>query len=116
MHQLLKDYFNGKEPSKGVNPDEAVAYGAAVQGFIVGGRVDETTKTLTLLDVTPLTLGMETVGGVITKLIPRNTVVRSTNEEDAGVHDVPGQADDGVHKGVRGREEHDQGQQAPGQV
>ncbi|VAI91312.1 unnamed protein product [Triticum turgidum subsp. durum] len=75
VQQLLKDFFNGKEPNKGVNPDEAVAYGAAVQASIVSGHVDENTKTMILLDVAPLTLGMETVGGVMTKLIPRNTVV-----------------------------------------
>ncbi|KAI4970716.1 hypothetical protein ZWY2020_001630 [Hordeum vulgare] len=75
VQQLLKDYFNGKEPNKGVNPDEAVAYGAAVQASIVSGHVDENTKTMILIDVAPLTLGMETVGGVMTKLIPRNTVV-----------------------------------------
>ncbi|XP_037468416.1 heat shock 70 kDa protein BIP5-like [Triticum dicoccoides] len=75
VQQLLKDYFNGKEPNKGVNPDEAVAYGVAVQASIVSGHVDENTKTMILLDVAPLTLGMETVGGVMTKLIPRNTVV-----------------------------------------
>jgi heat shock protein 5 len=75
VQQLLKDYFNGKEPNKGVNPDEAVAYGAAVQASIVSGHVDEKTKDMILIDVAPLTLGMETVGGVMTKLIPRNTVV-----------------------------------------
>jgi heat shock protein 5 len=75
VQQLLKDYFNGKEPNKGVNPDEAVAYGAAVQGSILSGHVDENTKGMILLDVAPLTLGMETVGGVMTKLIARNTVV-----------------------------------------
>ncbi|RCV18920.1 hypothetical protein SETIT_3G341900v2 [Setaria italica] len=75
VQQLLKDYFNGKEPSKGVNPDEAVAYGAAVQGSILSGHVDENTKGMILLDVAPLTLGMETAGGVMTKLITRNTVV-----------------------------------------
>ncbi|CAL4948919.1 unnamed protein product [Urochloa decumbens] len=75
VQQLLKEYFNGKEPNKGLNPDEAVAYGAAVQGSIVSGHVDDNTKNMILLDVAPLTLGMETVGGVMTKLIPRNTVV-----------------------------------------
>jgi heat shock protein 5 len=73
VQQLLKEYFNGKEPSKGINPDEAVAYGAAVQGGILSGREDN--GGVLLIDVCPLTLGIETTGGVMTKLIGRNTVV-----------------------------------------
>ncbi|KAL5498169.1 KAR2 [Sanghuangporus vaninii] len=73
VQQLLKEYFGGKEPSKGINPDEAVAYGAAVQGGILAG--EEGTGDVVLIDVCPLTLGIETTGGVMTKLISRNTVI-----------------------------------------
>ncbi|KAF4529501.1 hypothetical protein B566_EDAN017803 [Ephemera danica] len=72
IQQLVKEFFNGKEPSRGINPDEAVAYGAAVQAGVLSGEQD--TGDLVLLDVNPLTMGIETVGGVMTKLIPRNTV------------------------------------------
>ncbi|KAI8063444.1 heat shock protein 70 family, partial [Gongronella butleri] len=73
VQKLLEDYFGGKKPSKGINPDEAVAYGAAVQGGILSG--EEGSDKVLLLDVNPLTLGIETTGGVMTKLIPRNTVI-----------------------------------------
>lgn len=71
VQQLLKEYFGGKEPNRGINPDEAVAYGAAAQGGILSG--EEEMAGVVLLDITPLTLGIETVGGVMTSLIPRNT-------------------------------------------
>merc|ERR1712048_1465563 len=70
VQQLIKDFFN-KEPNRGVNPDEAVAFGAAVQAGILKGDAQE----MIVLDSTPLTLGIETVGGVMTKLISRNTVI-----------------------------------------
>merc|ERR1712242_435978 len=73
VQQLVKEFFNGKEPSKGINPDEAVAYGAAVQAGVLSGEQD--TGDIVLLDVNPLTLGIETVGGVMTKLVTRNTVI-----------------------------------------
>ncbi|KAI9024742.1 78 kDa glucose-regulated protein precursor [Hyaloraphidium curvatum] len=73
--QLLEDFFNGKKASKGINPDEAVAYGAAVQGGILAGEDKENLGGVVLLDVCPLTLGIETTGGVMAKIIPRNTQI-----------------------------------------
>src|SRR5512144_2744612 len=74
--QIVRDLFN-KEPHKGVNPDEVVAVGAAVQAGVLAGEV----KDLLLLDVTPLSLGIETLGGVMTTLIPRNTTIPTKKSE-----------------------------------
>ena len=75
IQQMLSEYFGGKELCKSLNPDEAVAYGAAVQAAILSGHGNEQTNSLLLLDVTPLSLGIETAGGVMTKLIERNTTI-----------------------------------------
>jgi L1 cell adhesion molecule like protein len=75
IQKLIKDFFNGKEPCKSINPDEAVAYGAAVQAAILSGKDNDVTKDILLIDVAPLSLGIETSGEVMTKIIERNSTI-----------------------------------------
>jgi heat shock protein 1/8 len=81
VQEMIKEYFNGKEPCRSINPDEAVAYGAAVQAAILGGPADNMTSDILLIDVTPLSMGIETAGQVMTKIINRNTTIPTNKKE-----------------------------------
>ena len=92
VQELLTNYFNGKELCRSINPDEAIAYGAAVQAAILSGTKDEKLDQLVLLDVTPLSLGVETAGGIMTNLIPRGSTVptKKTQTFSTAVDNQPG--------------------------
>jgi len=81
IQQLLTDFFNGKEPSRSINPDEAVAYGAAVQAAILTDNISEKTAGMVLLDCTPLSLGLETSGEVMTTLVPKGTTIPASKKQ-----------------------------------
>ena len=92
VQELLTNFFGGKELCKSINPDEAIAYGAAVQAAILSGNTDEKLDNLVLLDVTPLSLGVETAGGIMTTLIPRGSTVptKKTQTFSTAVDNQPG--------------------------
>jgi L1 cell adhesion molecule like protein len=102
VQELLQEFFNGKPLCKSVNPDEAVAYGAAVQGAVLSGIRDETMNSLILVDVNPLTLGIETEGRVFAKVVPRNTSVPcNRTREFTTVEDYQPSVDVKVYEGER---------------
>jgi len=81
IQELLSDYFEGKEPNKNINPDEAVAFGAAVQGALLCGEESMSDASLVIVDMTPLTLGIEVVGGMMSKVVPRGTTIPTRKGE-----------------------------------
>merc|ERR1712050_599925 len=102
VQEMIKDFFDGKQLCKSINPDEAVAYGAAVQAAIVSGTGTEDVQNMLLLDVAPLSLGIETAGGMMQKLIERNSTVPTEKAQDfTTAEDYQDYVDIGVYEGER---------------
>eukprot|EP01139_Manchomonas_bermudensis_P000093 Amastigsp_a96_3797.p1 type:complete len:639 gc:universal Amastigsp_a96_3797:43-1959(+) len=102
VQELLREFFGGKELNQSINPDEAVAYGAAVQAAILTGQAGESTKDFLLLDVTPLSLGVDTIGGFMSVIIPRNTKIPCRKQDNfTTVEDGQREIDFAIYEGER---------------